>query len=254
MNLKIALVPATLALCACAAFAQQAAPPAPADPGAPPPPTTDASPQPKKHIRTAPDSVAMSRAIARADVENLRAQMAMIGAGGALHDMDMRIGPSGIWWKNPDLVQKLALTPDQQKRMDSVFQNSRIELIDLKANVEKQNVLLEPMLDANPPDTPKTLAQIDRAAQARADLEKANAHMLLGIRAVLTPDQWTKLQTEEHSHHTEFMLRTPSNFGHKGPGTPQSMMLRIPAIPSIEIPSIQIDDGFLDDMPPLPTE
>ena len=52
------------------------------------------------------------------------------------------------------------------------------------------------MLSANPPDTNKVLSQIDHTAQARAELEKANARMLLGIRGVLTPDQWTKLQAE----------------------------------------------------------
>jgi Spy/CpxP family protein refolding chaperone len=58
---------------------------------------------------------------------------------------------------------------------------------------------MEPMLAANPPDTNKILAQIDHTAQARAELEKANAKMLLGIRNVLTPDQWTKLQTERRT-------------------------------------------------------
>jgi Spy/CpxP family protein refolding chaperone len=55
------------------------------------------------------------------------------------------------------------------------------------------------MLAANPPDTNKILAQIDHTAQARAELEKANAKMLLGIRNVLTPDQWSKLQTERRT-------------------------------------------------------
>ncbi len=59
---------------------------------------------------------------------------------------------------------------------------------------------MEPMLAANPPDTNKVLAQIDKTAQARAELEKANAKMLLGIRNVLTPDQWTKLQTEQRDN------------------------------------------------------
>jgi hypothetical protein len=31
-------------------------------------------------------------------------------------------------------------------------------------------------------------------AQARAELEKANARMLLGIRRVMTADQWQKLK------------------------------------------------------------
>jgi Spy/CpxP family protein refolding chaperone len=111
------------------------------------------------------------------------------GMGGAFH-----IVPAGMWWKSPGMVQRLTLTADQTKKMDDIFQASRIQLIDLKANVEKQNAILEPMLSANPPDTAKALAQIDKVAQARAELEKGDAKMLLGIRGVLTPDQWTKLQ------------------------------------------------------------
>ena len=49
----------------------------------------------------------------------------------------------------------------------------------------------------------KVLAQIDRIAQARAELEKANARMLLGLRGVLTLDQWKKLQAEGPSRHGE---------------------------------------------------
>ena len=104
------------------------------------------------------------------------------------------IAPAGIWWRSPMVVQRIALTPDQTKKMDGIFQQSRLRLIDLKANVEKQNALLEPLLSANPPDTVKALAQIDKVAEARAELEKADGRMLLGIRGVLKPEQWTKLQ------------------------------------------------------------
>jgi len=119
-----------------------------------------------------------------------------------------RIAPPGMWWKNADLVTKLNLTADQQKRMDDIFQKSRLELIDLKATLEKQEVVLQPMLAENPPDTNKVLAQIDSIAHARADLERANARMLLGIRGVLTPDQWTKLQDWDHAARRRmFMMR-----------------------------------------------
>ena len=131
----------------------------------------------------------------------------------------LRMGPPGIWWRNPDLIQKLTITPDQQKRMDDIFQQSRLQLIDLKAAVEKQEILLDPMLAANPPDTNKILAQIDKAVQARAELEKANARMLLGIRTVLTPDQWTKLQAEERGNRRMMRNRMPSGQdGTDGPG------------------------------------
>jgi Spy/CpxP family protein refolding chaperone len=129
-----------------------------------------------------------------------------------------RIGPPGIWWHNPDLIQKLTLTPDQQKKMDDILQQSRLQLIDLRAAVEKQELLMQPMLAANPPDTNKILAQIDHTAQARAELEKANAKMLLGIRNVLTPDQWTKLQSEERDNRRSRMMRRDGGPG--GPGGP----------------------------------
>jgi Spy/CpxP family protein refolding chaperone len=113
-----------------------------------------------------------------------------------------------MWLHNPDLVQKLTLTPDQLKRMDDIFQQNRAQLMDLRSNLEKQEQLMGPMLAADQPDTNKILAQIDHTAQARAELEKANARMLLGIRNILTPDQWSKLQAAEQENR-----RTRMRFG-----------------------------------------
>ena len=106
-------------------------------------------------------------------------------------------GGMGRWWKNPQMVEKLGLTADQQKKMDDIFQQHRLKLIDVTAAVEREEVILEPMMAADQPDEAKIVAQIDKVAQARAELEKANARMLLGIRRILTPDQWKKLQAEE---------------------------------------------------------
>lgn len=118
-----------------------------------------------------------------------------------------RILPFGIWWKNPDIIQKLSLSADQQKRMADIFEQSRIQLVHIKASLEEQQILLEPMLSSNPIDTAKAQAQIDKIADTRADLEKANAKMLLSIRSVLTPDQWTKLQEEERGNRRRMMMR-----------------------------------------------
>jgi len=102
----------------------------------------------------------------------------------------------GRWWKNPEMVEKLGVNSDQQKRMDDIFQQHRLKLIDLNASVQREEVTLEPLMAADQPDEAKIVAQIDKVAQARAELEKANARMLLGIRRILTPDQWKKLQAE----------------------------------------------------------
>jgi periplasmic protein CpxP/Spy len=110
-------------------------------------------------------------------------------------------GPQGRWWTDPALVQKLGLNPDQQKRIDALFQQSRLKLIDLSAALQKEEAIMEPLLEADRPDEGQVLAQIDRVAQARAELEKANARMLLGFRGVLTQDQWKKLQAEGPRRH-----------------------------------------------------
>lgn len=102
----------------------------------------------------------------------------------------------GRWWKDPQMVEKLGVTADQQKKMDDIFQQHRLKLIALTAAVETEEVTLEPMMAADQPDEARIVAQIDKVAQARAELEKANARMLLGIRRILTPDQWKKLQAE----------------------------------------------------------
>ena len=102
----------------------------------------------------------------------------------------------GRWWSDPALAQKIGLTEEQQKKMDDLFQQNRLRLIDLSAALQKQEAILEPLLAADRPDETRILSQIDRIAQARAELEKSNARMLLAMRSVLTQDQWKRLQAE----------------------------------------------------------
>ncbi|MGA1995231.1 MAG: Spy/CpxP family protein refolding chaperone [Bryobacteraceae bacterium] len=129
--------------------------------------------------------------------------------------MERRLeGGPGRWWENQELVQRLGLTADQQKKMEDIFQQSRIKLIDLNAALQKEEAIMEPLMAADQPDETKLLAQIDKVAQARAELEKANGRMLVGMRRVLTPDQWKKLQAEGPGG------RGPVPRGQGGPGGP----------------------------------
>ena len=132
----------------------------------------------------------------------------------------------GRWWNNPEMAQKLNLTDQQKKQMDDIFLQHRLKIIDLGANLEKQETLLHPMIEADQPDEAKVLAQIDAVAQARANLEKANAHMLFDLRKTLTPDQWQKLKTMRMEHHERMRdeHRGPDGEGmrsrHRMPGPP----------------------------------
>ena len=105
-------------------------------------------------------------------------------------------GPMGKWWTNSALVQKLGLNDTQMQKIEKIFQDHRTQLIDLRANVEKAEAVLEPLVEAEHPNEAQVTAQIDKIAQARANLEKSNAQMLLAIRQVLTADQWKQLQNQ----------------------------------------------------------
>jgi protein CpxP len=100
----------------------------------------------------------------------------------------------GSWWKQGRIVDKLGLTPDQQKKIDDVFQQSRVKLIDLTASLDREEAIMEQLMKAEPPDSARIRPEIDRVAQARFELEKANANMLLGMRLVLTKEQWEMLR------------------------------------------------------------
>jgi Spy/CpxP family protein refolding chaperone len=157
--------------------------------------------------------------------KEMRMQHAGLERGG------MGIVPPGTWWKNPSVVAALSLTADQQKRLDEIFLQSRISLIHLHASLEEEQVKLEPLLNANPPDQARSLAQISKIADLRADLEKADAKMLLSLRGVLSADQWTKMQADQRSRHEgageghgagRGIGRTPRGPGDQsGPGDPR---------------------------------
>lgn len=118
----------------------------------------------------------------------------------------------GRWWNDPVLAQKLNITADQKQKMDGIYQQYKLHLIDLNADLQKQELLLQPMISSDNPDRVKTLAQIDAVVNARAALERQNARMLFAIRETLTVDQWQKLKTLRHEHHL-IIMRGPDG-GH----------------------------------------
>jgi periplasmic protein CpxP/Spy len=129
----------------------------------------------------------------------------------AFHD-----GQFGRWWENPKIATAIGLTDDEKKKMDDIYQQHRLHLIDLQANLEKAQVEMRPLIEADQPDEGQVLAQIDKVAQARAELEKADARMLFEIRQTLTPDQWQKLKALHAQHRADMEHRGPGAWRHDG--------------------------------------
>ena len=107
-------------------------------------------------------------------------------------------------------MEQLKLTDEQRKSFDEILFQHRETLIDLRGSLEKAELELEPLIRNDQPNEGKILAQIDKVAQARAELEKANARYLLAIRSKLTPEQWKQVQ--------EFRPPPPRGREHHGDG------------------------------------
>ncbi len=103
-------------------------------------------------------------------------------------------GAQGRWWNNPRVAAELKLTDVQRKAMDQILFEHSEHLIDLQANLERANLGMEPLMNADVPNKAAIDAQIDKVVQARADLERADAHFLLALRMELTPEQWKQVQ------------------------------------------------------------
>lgn len=104
--------------------------------------------------------------------------------------------PPGKWWRRPDIIQNLNLTPEQQDRLEVIFRTAAPDLIDLKAEVDKANIALRGELDR---------PQLDRAAihkiavrlnEARGKLFDRELGMLVDMRQVLTDPQWDRMRNQ----------------------------------------------------------
>jgi len=127
-------------------------------------------------------------------------------------------GDHGRWWNNPKVVEALKLTDAQRKEFDATLLAHREKLVDLHANLQKAELEMEPLMGDDQPNEGKILAEIDKIAAARAELEKANARFLLAIRAKLTPDQWKSLKQLQADREKKMQERGPWQRGEGRPG------------------------------------
>ncbi len=105
-------------------------------------------------------------------------------------------GPElGKWWKDSKIVTELKLTPAQITQIEQSFFDHRLKLIDLRADLEREETKLQPLVEADRPDEAKVSAQIDLVLAARGRLEKAHIMMMLAMRRSLSVEQWKKLES-----------------------------------------------------------
>lgn len=102
--------------------------------------------------------------------------------------------PPGKWWKNPQIAQRLALEPEQQARLDTIFRETASDLIDRRAEVEKLQLAMRSELDQSQLNRQNLQRLAAQLTQARGRLFERELMMLVDMRGVLNDAQWDKLR------------------------------------------------------------
>jgi Spy/CpxP family protein refolding chaperone len=103
-------------------------------------------------------------------------------------------GEMGKWWKDSKVAQKLQLNDNQISQLDQIFYEHRLKLVDDGAAMEKEDLKLQNLLDADVPNEGEINTQVDRVLSARGKLEREYTFMNLDLRKVLSLDQWKQLK------------------------------------------------------------
>ena len=89
----------------------------------------------------------------------------------------------GKWWKNSEIAKKLELDNGQLTQLDQIFVEHKLKLIDYGAEMEKQDLKLQTLLDASP----WTRALTPKRAGARSDPARLRAN---GFNVYGSADYW----------------------------------------------------------------
>jgi Spy/CpxP family protein refolding chaperone len=140
----------------------------------------------------------------------------------------------GKWWKDSSIAKKLQLTDGQIAQLDQTFFDHKMKLVDFGAEMEKEDLKLQNLLDADVPNEGQVGTQVDQVLTARGKLEREYTMMNLDLRKVLSVEQWRQLKSirEERGGPVEhfFYKKLPPGGPPPGPG---AMLVAPPPLPPL---------------------
>jgi len=105
------------------------------------------------------------------------------------------LGLSAVVWGNPGLGLRLLndpdlkLTTEQKNRIEEIRLEAQRSRIDLQAELEKKQLDLRQLMNAETPDREAVDRKIAEIAELRSQLMQLQIHRRLDIRALLTTEQ-----------------------------------------------------------------
>ena len=99
------------------------------------------------------------------------------------------VGP-GRWWRSPEFSRDMGLTDREKQILDDMFVKNRNALIDMKSDIEKEQLKLEDILEKDPVNESAARAQFKRIQERREKLAVERFKYILEVRKTLGPERF----------------------------------------------------------------
>jgi Spy/CpxP family protein refolding chaperone len=97
------------------------------------------------------------------------------------------------WWQNEEIITLLKVTPEEIKKLDDAYIESRRRMLKLRGRVEAERFELEELLSRPEIDADAIREQNRKMESARSDLAEERLDFLLKSREVLGHERFQKL-------------------------------------------------------------
>ena len=104
--------------------------------------------------------------------------------------------PSGEWWKQPQVVDKLSLTEKEQEKLDTIYLEHQYQIIDLHGQMKKERLGLEHLLNSAAFDANTGKDRFNKFLSARNEVDTERFNFLIQVRQLLGHERFLQLKTE----------------------------------------------------------
>lgn len=98
----------------------------------------------------------------------------------------------------PFMVKKvgheLGLSDDQIKKIEDLIYQADKEKIDIQNELQKGRLEMQHLMSSDKPSEAAVFAQIEKVGAIQVKMKKNRVGLMLKVRAMLTPEQWEKLE------------------------------------------------------------
>lgn len=101
--------------------------------------------------------------------------------------------PQGRWWHSPMIAERLNLSENEVQRLENVFDDSRIRMIEYKNKVEAEQVRLQALLEKRNLDEKAIRIQNRKLEEARTALANERTAFVLEVRKIIGHQRFQQL-------------------------------------------------------------